>query len=199
MTAKHLALFLGLIGSSALPITAHASGFWGQFYPAPYVMWVQASDGSAVLYDSADFSWAGDEECSRSWSDLCSVYILEADDELTDVTGIMAFVEWQDWRMLDWEVGDVEVHYYDVGPQWGGGDVCEDGQWSSDVDTVYDQYASSLIYGMAEQGDPSSSRGPFDYSDLTPVVRFDFTVELQIGWTSYDYTHAVEIWTDVSR
>jgi len=192
MNTQRLALSVSMVALFGIASSAFAdSSTWT---PAPYrLKLTRDGDTTYDTYSAPDFYRDAGESCSRSWADSCDVWKADTGGELTDVLDIDAYVFWDNAYIVDWE-----VYYYDVGPQlcWGGG--CEDGQWSSGVDYEWSYYIPWGYYGMYEYGDPSSARGPFDYDAATPVVRFDFLLQYAYDGTIYEWTKAIEIWTDDS-
>ncbi len=203
MTTKRWAPFFGILAAAGFSLSTQAAGELGyDLPPSPYMLWINTEGSGSVLYDMDDIYPADDEECSRSGDDRCSVWFIDSDGALLDVTNIMAFAVWEDTRTYDYEIIDYEAYYYDVGAPtcWGKG--CEVGQWSEEVDWTYDQYDAgypdTYFYGMAEWGDPSSARGPFDYDEATPIARFVFTLEQKESFFGdhKEWSWAFEIWTE---
>jgi hypothetical protein len=189
MTPKHLSLSIAILGTFGLSVPAHAaSSYWS---PAPYRLWLTTLLGD-MEYDSTEFYQANDEECSRTWADSCNVWIAETSGEVDDVRAIEGYVYWNNRYIVDFE-----VHYYDLGPWMCSGKGCDAGQWSDDVDWLYDAWTASGFYGWGEWS-AMSDRGPFDYDEATPIVRVDFELEYAAGGYVYEWTQAIEIWTETT-
>jgi hypothetical protein len=186
MAANRWAILMGLFGIFGMALPAQAN-MWS---PQPYSM-VLGGDGS-YYYPSSIFEDSS-ETCSRSWADSCDVWIAETGGEVDDVTHLASWIYFDNEYIVDFD-----VYYYDVGPQfcwWGN---CDSGSWSYAVDHERDEYAHAGYYGMWESSDPGGYRGPFDYDEETPLVRFDFTMEFMLDGTTWEYTKAIEIWTDLN-
>ncbi len=205
MSARRWALSLGVLFS--LGVSGSARADWigthtlGETWwiPEPYWLFLESDTHGDVVLGSQDFYRARDEECTRSWSEYCQVWIAETGGEVSDVSAIMAAIRWDDERNFDYQLDDWDVSYYHQSQSVCVGSDCELGYWSSDVDVAaewlpMDGY--SEYYGVGEWDGPASSYGHFDYDEFTPVVRFDFLITFAAGMWALEWTEAIEIWTE---
>ncbi len=180
MTSKRWALFFGLASATVFSLPAAAEdSYWT---PRPSLMFLAEFTGYEATYTSSHFYRATGEACSRSWADSCDVWIAETGGEVLDLRNMEAYVLWDNHYIVDYD-----VYYYDLEPRFCYGSGCEAGQWSSpDYEGVWGDY-----FVMRESGIDSH-----DYDEAMPLIRYDFVLRYVYGGYVYEWTKALEIWTD---